>query len=92
VAETITLRRVAAIVCRGGRPDLVGVALRRVRASTLLIVGAMDCEVIGLNEDALAQLTCEKQLEIIPGAGGTCSSKRSSTRWWPWPATSLSRV
>jgi putative phosphoribosyl transferase len=69
VAETITLRRVAAIVCRGGRPDLAGVALRRVRASTLLIVGAMDREVIRLNEEALAQLACEKQIEIIPGAG-----------------------
>jgi putative phosphoribosyl transferase len=69
VAETQTQHRVAAIVSRGGRPDLAGAALPRVRAPTLLIVGGDDSGVIELNEDALAQLTCEKHLAIVPGAG-----------------------
>jgi len=69
VAETLTRHRIAAIVSRGGRPDLAGAALSRVGASTLLIVGGDDREVIELNEDALAQLTCEKHLVIVPGAG-----------------------
>jgi putative phosphoribosyl transferase len=59
---------VGAIVSRGGRPDLAGPALARVRAPTLLIVGSRDVQVIELNRLALAQLRCEKQLEIIPGA------------------------
>jgi len=69
VAETLTRHRIAAIVSRGGRPDLAGAALSRVRASTLLIVGGDDREVIELNEEALAQLTCEKHVVIVPGAG-----------------------
>jgi putative phosphoribosyl transferase len=59
---------VGAVVSRGGRPDLAGSALSRVRAPTLLIVGGHDIPVIGMNEVALAQLHCEKRLEIIPGA------------------------
>lgn len=59
---------VSAIVSRGGRPDLAGSALSRVRAPTLLIVGGNDIPVIGMNREALAQLRTEKQLEIIPGA------------------------
>jgi putative phosphoribosyl transferase len=69
VAETLTRHRIAAIVSRGGRPDLAGAALPRVRAPTLLIVGGDDHGVIELNEEALAQLTCEKHLAIVPGAG-----------------------
>jgi putative phosphoribosyl transferase len=68
VADTITHHSIAAIVSRGGRPDLAGVALRAVRAPTLLIVGGADHGVIELNEQAFAQLTCEKRLEIVPGA------------------------
>ena len=60
---------VSAVVSRGGRPDLAGAALRRVRASTLLIVGGDDAEVIALNRHALAQMACEKALVIVPGAG-----------------------
>ena len=52
----------------GGRPDLAGPALERVKAPTLLIVGGNDSPVIELNWTALAQLRCEKQLVIIPGA------------------------
>jgi putative phosphoribosyl transferase len=59
---------VGAIVSRGGRPDLAGPALTRVRAPTLLIVGGNDFGVIELNQAALAQLRCEKQLVIVPGA------------------------
>jgi pimeloyl-ACP methyl ester carboxylesterase len=60
--------QVCAIVSRGGRPDLAGAALPRVRAPTLLIVGGNDVQVIELNRVALAQLRSEKQLVIIPGA------------------------
>jgi dienelactone hydrolase len=59
---------VSAVVSRGGRPDLVGSALSRVKAPTLLIVGGNDTPVIELNRQALAQLRTEKQLEIIAGA------------------------
>lgn len=59
---------VHAVVSRGGRPDLAGAALPRVRAPTLLIVGGDDVQVIELNRAALALLRCEKQLVIIPGA------------------------
>jgi len=59
---------VAAIVCRGGRPDLAGRRLAQVRAPTLLIVGGADEPVLDLNRKAQAQLTCENRLEVIPGA------------------------
>ncbi|HYL63830.1 MAG TPA: alpha/beta hydrolase [Candidatus Methylomirabilis sp.] len=60
---------VAAVVSRGGRPDLAGDALGSVVAPTLLIVGGRDGPVIDLNEQALAKLGCsEKKLFIIPGA------------------------
>lgn len=60
---------VAAVVSRGGRPDLAGApALAAVRAPTLLIVGGRDEGVIELNQQACALLQCEKQLEIVPGA------------------------
>src|SRR5262245_21918339 len=51
---------VGAVVSRGGRPDLAGEALERVKAPTLLIVGGHDEPVIGKNRDALARLRCEK--------------------------------
>ncbi len=57
-----------AVVSRGGRPDLAGAALPKVKAPTLLIVGGNDDVVIGLNERALSELQCDKKLEIIPGA------------------------
>lgn len=59
---------IAAVVSRGGRPDLAGDALPEVRAPTLLIVGGQDHPVIDLNRQALARLTCDKALHIIPGA------------------------
>jgi putative phosphoribosyl transferase len=60
--------RVSAVVSRGGRPDLAGEALSRIRTPTLLIVGGADTVVIELNELALAQLQGPKALEIVPGA------------------------
>lgn len=59
---------VAAVVSRGGRPDLAGAALAAVVAPTLLIVGGDDTQVIALNREAFAQLECEKELAIVPGA------------------------
>jgi putative phosphoribosyl transferase len=60
--------RVRAVVSRGGRPDLAGDALPRVRAPTLLIVGGAAVPVIALNERARAQMRAEVRLEIVPGA------------------------
>jgi putative phosphoribosyl transferase len=59
---------IEAVVCRGGRPDLVMSDLHRVAAPTLLIVGGLDKDVLALNQQAYEQLTCSKHLEIIPGA------------------------
>jgi pimeloyl-ACP methyl ester carboxylesterase len=59
---------VSAVVSRGGRPDLAGPVLDKVRAPTLLIVGGADYVVIELNEKAFNALTCEKRLDIVPGA------------------------
>ena len=60
---------IAAVVSRGGRPDLAGPqALTLVRAPTLLIVGGRDDGVIDLNRQAYDLLRCEKKLEIVPGA------------------------
>jgi putative phosphoribosyl transferase len=60
--------RIGAVVSRGGRPDLAGSALPRVTCPTLLIVGGADVPVIGMNEEAMKQLRCEKRMDIIPGA------------------------
>jgi len=70
VAAAQRPERVAAIVSRGGRPDLAGEALAVVRAPTLLIVGGDDDVVITLNRHALARVESPvKELVIIPGAG-----------------------
>ncbi|GAA3528595.1 dienelactone hydrolase family protein [Zobellella aerophila] len=61
-------RRVAALVSRGGRPDLAGPALSKVRAPTLLIVGGEDRQVLTLNREAAQQMTGAVRLETIPGA------------------------
>lgn len=60
---------IAAVVSRGGRPDLAEGSLDAVRAPTLLIVGGDDEPVIGMNQQALARLHCShKTLVIVPGA------------------------
>lgn len=60
--------KIAAVVSRGGRPDLAGAALAEVRAPTLLIVGGDDTDVLALNRSALRRLRGEAKLEIVPGA------------------------
>ena len=82
-------RRVAAVVSRGGRPDLAGDVLPQVRAPTLLIVGALDGPVIDLNRRAGAQLETENELIVVPGAGhlfeepGTLDEVvRQAVRWF----------
>ena len=59
---------ISAVVSRGGRPDLAGVALPEVKAPTLLIVGGLDRPVIEMNEQAMEEMHCIKQLVIVPGA------------------------
>lgn len=69
VAAAELTDRIAAVVSRGGRPDLAGSRLADVRAASLLIVGGEDHPVIEANRQALAALRGEKHLEIVPGAG-----------------------
>jgi putative phosphoribosyl transferase len=77
-----------AVVSRGGRPDLAGDALPRVRAPTLLIVGGDDAPVIAMNRAAMAQLRAPVQLEIVPGAShlfeepGTLERVAALARAW----------
>lgn len=70
VAAAQLPERIAAIVSRGGRPDLAGEALGRVKAPIMLLVGGADYEVIELSNQALSKLTRvkNKELVIIPGA------------------------
>jgi putative phosphoribosyl transferase len=79
---------IAAIVSRGGRPDLAGAALAEVQAPTLLIVGGADPDVITLNRRAARQLQVEHELIIVPGAthlfeeAGTLEEVASLARSW----------
>ncbi|KTD17057.1 dienelactone hydrolase family protein [Legionella jordanis] len=88
IAETKQNHLIQAVVSRGGRPDLAGNCLHLVKAPTLLIVGANDEIVINLNKKALAQMSCIKKLEIVPGAShlfeepGTLSEVARLTRDW----------
>jgi putative phosphoribosyl transferase len=59
---------IKAVVSRGGRPDLAIPCLDKVLAPTLLIVGERDEQVLQLNKHALAHLTVEKELAVVPGA------------------------
>ena len=68
IAASDRPERVRAIVSRGGRPDLAGPVLPRVRQPTLLIVGGDDDVVIELNRQALRELSGIKQMMIVPGA------------------------
>jgi putative phosphoribosyl transferase len=60
--------RVAAVVSRGGRPDLAGAQLADVQAPTLLIVGSRDEVVLELNRQAAAAMSARWRLEVVPGA------------------------
>src|SRR5438477_6388345 len=68
VAAAELPKEVFSVVSRGGRPDLAGDALPKVKAPTLLIVGGKDEVVIELNEQARAQMKCECKIDIVPGA------------------------
>jgi putative phosphoribosyl transferase len=68
VAAARIPERIAAVVSRGGRPDLAGAALPKVKAPTLLIVGGEDTPVIGMNKEAYDQMKTLRKLEIVPGA------------------------
>jgi putative phosphoribosyl transferase len=59
---------VAAVVSRGGRPDLAIPRLAEVRAPTLLVVGGLDDMVLRMNREAQKYLRCENQLAVVPGA------------------------
>ena len=80
---------IAAVVSRGGRPDLALEVLPAVRAPTLLLVGSRDGPVIGMNEQAYHALRAEKRLVIVEGAGhlfeepGTLDEVvRHATQWF----------
>jgi putative phosphoribosyl transferase len=79
---------IGAVVSRGGRPDLAIPRLADVRAPTLLIVGARDDVVLGLNRKAAGYLACEHRLEIVPGAShlfeepGTLEAAAALARSW----------
>jgi putative phosphoribosyl transferase len=68
VAAADRPREIAAVVSRGGRPDLAGPSLAIVTAPTLLIVGSLDAPVLQMNRDAMKQMRGEVTLEIVPGA------------------------
>ena len=68
VAAAELPNEVGAVVSRGGRPDLAGDALPKVKAPTRLIVGGEDHVVIELNEQARIQMKCECKIDIVPGA------------------------
>ena len=82
--------KIAAVVSRGGRPDLAGeAALSRVTAPTLLIIGAADYGVIELNQQACALMNCEKELVLNPHAthlfeepGTLQQAARSAADWF----------
>jgi putative phosphoribosyl transferase len=80
--------RVRAVVSRGGRPDLAGEALARVRAPTLLIVGADDTPVIPLNDAARRRMTAPVEMRLVPGAShlfeepGTLAAASALARDW----------
>jgi pimeloyl-ACP methyl ester carboxylesterase len=79
---------VAAVVSRGGRPDLAGDALARVRAPTLLVVGGEDRDVLELNQAARRRMQCETDLVVVPRAGhlfeepGTLDLALEAARNW----------
>jgi putative phosphoribosyl transferase len=79
---------VAAIVSRGGRPDLGGPRLDQVRAPTLLIVGGLDTVVLDLNRTAQGKLRCPSELVVVPGAThlfeepGTLAVAAGAARDW----------
>lgn len=80
---------IRAVVSRGGRPDMAGPELPRVKAPVLLIVGGDDPEVLELNKQAYQSIRAPKELAIIPGAthlfeeeGALESVAQKATEWF----------
>jgi dienelactone hydrolase len=79
---------IAAVVSRGGRPDLASSALPLVLAPTLLVVGGNDEAVLALNRDAATRLRCDHRIEIVAGAThlfeepGTLDQVARLAAWW----------
>jgi putative phosphoribosyl transferase len=79
---------IAAVVSRGGRPDLAAGRLPAVTAPVLLIVGGEDDVVLDLNRQAQARLRCENRLDVVPGAThlfeepGTLTTAAALARDW----------
>ena len=88
LASTDESVHVAAVVSRGGRPDLARDALAKLTSPTLLIVGGDDGEVLSLNEAARTRMTCRSDLVVIPGAThlfeepGTLEQAANAARDW----------
>ena len=88
VAAAMRPNVVKSVVSRGGRPDLAGNSLPHVQCPTLLIVGGDDTVVIGMNEEAMQLMSCEKKLSIVPGAThlfeepGTLGEAAKQAREW----------
>ncbi|MGW3569263.1 dienelactone hydrolase family protein [Streptomyces sp. NPDC000941] len=88
VAAAERPERVRAVVSRGGRPDLAGGVLSRVRAPVLLVVGGEDHEVLRLNEQAAAMLAAPHSVHVVPGAThlfeepGTLAQAAAAARDW----------
>lgn len=88
VAAAVLGDTVAAVVSRGGRPDLAAAALEKVRIPTLLIVGGSDLEVLRLNRGALTLLAGPKELRVIPNAThlfsepGALDAVIDAARYW----------
>ena len=80
VAAASRPSQVAAVVSRGGRPDLAGEVLASVSAPTLMIVGGNDGEVLELNQQAQRQMLAETVLEVVPGAGHLFSEQGALER------------
>jgi putative phosphoribosyl transferase len=88
VAAAERPNQVGAIVSRGGRPDLAGEALARIRQPTLLIVGGNDVQVMELNRLAHDEMVCVRELRSVPGAShlfaepGTLEAAAAMARDW----------
>jgi dienelactone hydrolase len=89
VAAADRPEHVAAVVSRGGRPDLAGGALGRVESPTLLIVGERDRQVLTLNREAAALLAAHHEIAVVPGAthlfeepGALAEVARMSADWF----------
>ena len=89
VAAAVSTVPIAAVVSRGGRPDLAGPLLARVIAPTLLLVGSRDTEVVELNRRAAEAMICTRELRLVEGAthlfqepGALESVARAAADWF----------